>query len=261
MGNTSDRRVTGRDPFQPPSFTPGPLGINDAGEPFSVVTGDTPGPAGTGGDRAQELALDPGTSLTPDGGIVTPPGSKLTVSDTSTSSAAADAKATDKATKLASLIAAQDDVMSDESLQPSGTTTHCSAATLRVAKATGVEWDGILGNKDGNFTANDQIANLAKAVKEKKYKEVTPDEAQTLANQGITVFATQAKPGGHGHVATCRPEGAAGDSPQTPYKKPLLANVGAQVGVKGYLAERGKTWGVFFQGTNDQPVVFYAPAK
>src|ERR1700756_518275 len=197
MGNTSDRRPAGRDPFQPPSFTPGPLGKNDAGEPFSDVTGDTPGPAGTGGDRAQQLAVDPGMSFTPDAGVPSPPGSNLMASGLTASSATQDSKPDGTAAKLKTLIAAQDEVMSDE-----------------TPKASGVEWDGILGNKDGNFVANDMIANLARAEKDKKYRVVNPEEAQTLANQGVTVFATQTNPGGHGHVATCRPEGVTGDSPQ-----------------------------------------------
>ncbi len=260
MGNTSDRRPAGRDPFQPPSFTPGPLGKNDAGEPFSNVTGDTPGPAGTGGDRAQQLAVDPGMSFTPDAGVPFPLGSNLMASGLTASSATQDSKPDGSAAKLKTLIAAQDDVMSDETLKPSGSTTHCSAASLRVAKATGVEWDGILGNKDGNFVANDMIANLARAEKDKKYKVVNAEEAQTLANQGVTVFATQTNPGGHGHVATCRPAGVTGDSPQKPYAKPLLANVGAAVGVRGYLADKGH-YGVFLQDSTHPAVIFYAPAK
>jgi hypothetical protein len=66
VANTRDQRSTGRDPFEPPILTPGPWGKNDPGEPFSGSAGDTPGPAGTGGDRAQQIALESGLSFTPD---------------------------------------------------------------------------------------------------------------------------------------------------------------------------------------------------
>jgi hypothetical protein len=263
MADASDRRSLGRDPFQPPFITPASWGKNDGGDPFSETTGNTPGPAGSGGDRAQQIALDAGP-VAPDGGVPDIPDAGVpNIPDAGLPkpmSADAGPQADDSAAaKKRVLISAQDDVMSDETLKP-GSTTHCSEASLRVAKATGVEWDAILGNKDGNFVANDMIANLARAAKDKKYKVVTPEEAQTLANQGVTVFATQTNPGGHGHVATCRPEGVTGDSPQKPYAKPLLANVGSAVGVRGYLADSGH-YGVFLQDSTHPAVIFYAPAK
>ena len=276
MANTRDQRSAGRDPFEPPTFTPGPLGRNDPAEPFSTSTGDTPGPAGTGGDRAQQVA---GVSFTPDPSKYSLQVPKLMFQglnpEPAASSNSAESKPASDPAKLQTLIAAQNDVMNDAKLMPTeiestdakgkkskSTTTHCSEATFRVAKKTGVLWDGILGTeRDGNFTANDMIDGLEKAVKDGTYKVLEPDQARTLANEGVTVFATQAKPGGHGHIATVRPEGVKGDTPDSPYTKPLLANVGASNGVKGYLAEPGRTYGVFVTGSKGKPVVFYAPAK
>ncbi len=275
MADTSDRRPTGRDPFEPPTLTPGPWGKNDPGEPFSTTSGDTPGPAGTGGDRAQELATDPGAFFTPDPSKYSLELPQLKFDGLNPESPAPTAPAKPQPTAneatLQTLIAAQNDVMKDAKFMPTeiestddkGTktkskTTHCSEATFSVAKKTGVAWDGILGNSDGNFVANKMIDKLGQAVKDGTYKVVKPDEAQDLANKGVTVFATQPKPGGHGHIATVRPEGVLGDTPAAPYVKPLLANVGASNGVKGYLADKGH-YGVFLAGSKDESVVFYTP--
>jgi hypothetical protein len=276
VADTSDRRSLGRDPFQPPFLTPSSWGVNDAGAPFSTTTANTPGPAGTGGDRAQQIALDAGSSFAPDGGVPHIPDAGVpNIPDAGlpkpASPDAGAAQADNSATALKTLIAAQDEVMGDANLAPTVETddkgntkviaTHCSEATFRVAQKTGVPWEGILGTaKAGNSNANDMIDGLENAVKAGSYKVVTPDEAQQLANTGVTVFATQAKPSGHGHIATVRPDGIATDKPTSPAKKPLLANVGSSVGVKGYLAVTGY-WGVFPQKKNDKPVVFYTPAK
>src|SRR6266567_1683405 len=277
VANTRDQRSTGRDPFEPPTLTPGPLGLNDPGEPFSTSTGDTPGPAGAGGDRAQQLALEPGVSFTPDPSKYSLQLPKLQFQgldpEPAASTTTAEPEPAANPAALKTLIAAQNDVMKDAKLMPAeievtddkgkktkSTTTHCSEATFAVAKKTGVAWDGILGNSDGNFVANKMVDNLEKAVKDGTYQVVDPDEAQKLANKGVTVFATQAKPGGHGHIATVRPGGVAGDTPNSPYAKPLLANVGASNGVKGYLADKGH-YGVFLAGSKQEPVVFYAPGK
>lgn len=280
MANTNDCRSVGRDPFEPPSFTRGPWGKNDSGDPCSDIKGDTPGPAGTGADRAQQLAVEPGLSFALDPSKYSLLDSNLVLAGFDMSPAAgqsiAEDKAPDNAAALKILIAAQDDVMKDAGLAPNeseetdakGTktktiATHCSEATFRVAKKTGVVWDGILGDKSGNFLANTMIANLEKqaAAKDGSYKVVDEDEAQRLANQGVTVFATQSKPGGHGHIATIRPEGVSGDSPAKPYKKPLLANVGRSVKVTGYLGAKGKYFGEFLVEPPNKPVVFYAPKK
>jgi hypothetical protein len=57
---------------------------------------------------------------------------------------------------------------------------------------------------DGNPNlANTDARTLANSS---QYHEVSPEEAQKLANQGVPVVAAQENPGGHGHVATVRPE-------------------------------------------------------
>ncbi|HBA87816.1 MAG TPA: hypothetical protein DCZ75_07435 [Geobacter sp.] len=48
MANSRSPHPLGRDPFQPPTLTPGPLGHNDAASPDTPISfvGDTPGPLG-----------------------------------------------------------------------------------------------------------------------------------------------------------------------------------------------------------------------
>jgi len=84
-------------------------------------------------------------------------------------------------------------------------------------------------------------ANLAHSD---AYHAVTPQQAQQLANQGVTVIAAQPNPRGHGHVATVRPD--AGNTGANP----TINNVGRHVNVapasqafNGHLA----------------PPVYYAP--
>ena len=103
-----------------------------------------------------------------------------------------------------------------------GLVTHCSEAACSIAAATGVSTAGVLSNANGqNYDANSQINNLANA--KNGWHAVTPDQAQALANQGVLVFATQ-HGAGHGHIASVRPEGVAGDQPRG-RSGPILANV------------------------------------
>jgi hypothetical protein len=54
------------------------------------------------------------------------------------------------------------------------------------------------------------------------YREVSPAEAQRLANQGVLVVAVQPH-FGHGHVATVRPGGSGSN--------PLINNIGKRVNI------------------------------
>jgi hypothetical protein len=105
----------------------------------------------------------------------------------------------------------------------------------------------VLSDAGGNnYTANTQINNLANP--ENGFHEVTPEEAQTLANSGVVVLATQ-HGSRHGHIATVRPEGVPGDTPVGRHG-PLLANVGPQNGVMHQSAVFTPAHGA---------IVYYAP--
>jgi hypothetical protein len=58
------------------------------------------------------------------------------------------------------------------------------------------------------------------------YSEVSPQQAQVLANEGRAVIGAWFNPKGHGHVVTVRPEGVAGDKP-VGNRGPLLNDIGA----------------------------------
>jgi len=121
------------------------------------------------------------------------------------------------------LKAAQDADMRCPAFQPSAGTTHCNQATLNVAADMGAPL-GPLTDSDGNaLTANEMAANLAKSGS--GYREISAAEGQALANKGILVLAALAA-GGHGHIATLRPNPSGG-------RWPLLANVGTKNAVMG----------------------------
>ncbi|MGD0860979.1 MAG: hypothetical protein ABR912_16930 [Terracidiphilus sp.] len=76
-----------------------------------------------------------------------------------------------------------------------------------------------------------------------KYREVTPEEAQKIANNGgLVIGAYENKSGGSGHLDTVRPEGVPGNSPRAGGKGPLLNDVGRNVGVlnQNYAFGKGK---------------------
>ena len=111
-------------------------------------------------------------------------------------------------------------------------TTYCNAATLKVARQMGAPTKGVLTDGKGNLVnANTQARNLGNSS---AYREVTPTEAQALANQGeLSIVAWENKTGGSGHVATVRPEGVSGDNPPKGSSGPLLSNIGNTIGVLG----------------------------
>jgi hypothetical protein len=130
---------------------------------------------------------------------------------------------------------------------PTAGTTHCSEAACSIAQHTGVNTTGVLSDAQGhNYPANTQINNLANP--KNGYHPVTPEQAQALANQGTTAFATQ-HGAHHGHIATVRPEGVPGDNPRGK-SGPLLANVGLFNGVAHQSAVFNPAHG---------EIVYYAP--
>lgn len=111
---------------------------------------------------------------------------------------------------------------------PASGTTHCSEAALFIDAATGRHGASVLGEADGsNLPANAQIQKLAGHGS--GYHVVSPEAAQALADQGVTVWVTQTGHA-HGHIASVRPEGVPGDRPRGKTGL-LLANIGLFNGV------------------------------
>lgn len=82
------------------------------------------------------------------------------------------------------------------------------------------------------------------------WSEVTAEEAQTLANQGVITVAAHANPGGHGHVATVRPELMPGLA-QHMSQAELFNNIGARVEIAPGASAFART----------RPVRYYAPTN
>ncbi|HET6843357.1 MAG TPA: RHS repeat-associated core domain-containing protein [Candidatus Angelobacter sp.] len=124
------------------------------------------------------------------------------------------------------LINAQDNARANPAFQKDNKgTTHCNQATCYIVKAVGGPL-APLTDKNGNpLKANQQAENLANS---KDYKEVTPQEAQKIADAGGLVVVAYDNPGGHGHLTTVRPEGVQGDDPPKGGKGPLLNDIGSK---------------------------------
>jgi hypothetical protein len=79
--------------------------------------------------------------------------------------------------------------------------------------------------------ANQQALELDKPGS--GYRQVSPTEAQSLANQGTTVIAVQPHPG-HGHIATVRPDDTyfANFEVKDPSGSgPLMNHIGNHIGI------------------------------
>ena len=134
------------------------------------------------------------------------------------------------------LIEAQNAARKNPKFQP-GTQTHCSEATCAIAKAVGAPM-GPLENKNANTQAQD-LANSS------DYREVSPTEAQQIANDGGLVIAAYENPNpkASGHTTTVRPEGVPGDNPPAHGRGPLLNDIGLNVRVanQNYAFSKDKT--------------------
>ena len=143
---------------------------------------------------------------------------------------------------------AQDSARSNPNFAPQGppdNKTFCNLATCDIVSTVGGPTDP-LTDKNGNPNlANTDARTLANSS---QYHEVSPQEAQNLANQGVPVVAVQSNPGGHGHVATVRPELMPGLG-QSLGQAPSINNIGARrdIGTADQSFRR------------DQPVHYYAP--
>ncbi len=116
---------------------------------------------------------------------------------------------------------AQDAARNNPHNAPHGGTTFCNIATCQIARTMGAPMGALTNPGNGQPALANQIAaNLARHGS--GYRQVSPAEAQRLANQGVLVIAVQPH-AGHGHVATVRPGGSANN--------PLINNIGAHVNV------------------------------
>jgi hypothetical protein len=125
------------------------------------------------------------------------------------------------------LIAAQDAARNDPHFQPSAR-THCNEALVSIVHRLNAPDDDFTDNNGEPLLANQMARNLATSD---QYTAVDPDQAQRLADRGILVVAAWDNPGGHGHVATVRPENVPGDNPRG-RRGALISNVGKQVGIQ-----------------------------
>jgi len=150
------------------------------------------------------------------------------------------------------LTQARDSTRRDPTVQPVGPPgpTFCNIATCKIAQATGAPLDPLT---DKNGTPNLANTDNRTLPNSSKYHEVTPEEAQSLANQGITVIAVQGSAGPHGHIATVRPD----NTYFSPYEVrpggegPVINNIGRHVEVDRASQAFAK----------DRPVRYYAPNK
>jgi hypothetical protein len=99
-------------------------------------------------------------------------------------------------------------------------------ATCQIVKATGTTTDGLVNAQGTPNLANTDAKNLANST---SWVPVTPQEAQNLANQGVTVVGVISETG-HGHIVTVRPEMLPGTQ-DVGKNGPLVNNIGAHVGV------------------------------
>jgi RHS repeat-associated protein len=149
------------------------------------------------------------------------------------------------------LTQAQDQTRKDPAVQPiPGGSTFCNIATCKIARATGAPLDPLT---DKNGTPNLANTDNKTLPNSSKYHEVTPEEAQQLANTGVTVIAVQGSSGPHGHITTVRPD----NTYFSPYEVrpggqgPVINNIGRHVEVDRASQAFAK----------DRPVRYYAPNK
>ena len=136
------------------------------------------------------------------------------------------------------LIAAQDKVMSNPIYREggggpfgnsTGSETWCNQATFEIVRNTSaLRLANVLygsGPNGYNTTANMAAENLMNAAtgRDSSIMEITPQEAQKLANKGYTVVAAWKNPSGSsGHMATVRPGNTFDE-----LTGPMLNNIGA----------------------------------
>jgi hypothetical protein len=126
------------------------------------------------------------------------------------------------------LVDAQDDARQNPDYAPGFQgATHCNQATADIARAAGAPMAPFVDEQGNPVLANQMAENLAHSG---EYREVSSDDAQRIADDGGFVVGVTGNPGGHGHIATVRPEGVEGDAPNGS-RGPLMNNIGATNGV------------------------------
>ena len=123
-------------------------------------------------------------------------------------------------------------------------TTFCNLATCNTVESVGGPIDAITDKNGQPNLANTSAQQLPNSS---QWHEVSPQEAQNLANQGVPVVGVQ-EHSGHGHEVTVAPELMPGLTMHL-YGSPLVNNVGARVGVMA-ASQAFST---------SQPVHYYAP--
>jgi len=152
------------------------------------------------------------------------------------------------------LTTAQDNARSNQAYQPRGGVTYCNQATVSVASSMNAPTGPLTDTQGQPVLANTMAANLATEAANPNgtWTEVSQSQAVATAGQGNLVLATQANPGGHGHVATVRVPGQQGESGREARGRgPVVSNVGSTNGV-------GRTSQYF---SSDQPVHYYTPTQ
>lgn len=124
------------------------------------------------------------------------------------------------------LIQAQDAARQNQDYQ-----SHHYLATAAIAKAVGAPLPPLTDAKGNALPANDAAAKLAASGS--GYREVSPEEAQKLADGGALVIVAWSNPDGAGHLATVRPTGVSGDDVHAGSRPPIINNVGVDQAVEG----------------------------
>ena len=151
------------------------------------------------------------------------------------------------------LVMAQDTARANQAFRPSGQPrqekTFCNHAACFIARQTGIPLGPLTDSQGVPLLANQQAANLA--VKGSGYHQVSPADAQALADKGMTVLAVQphAK---HGHIATVRPD----NTYFAPYEVRDLRGTGPVINQIGNHIGVFHESGAFLPHT---PVKYYAP--
>ncbi len=148
---------------------------------------------------------------------------------------------------------AQDAARANPSNQPVGTPgspdrkTFCNMATCQIVRATGTTTDALVNASGTPNLANTDAKTLANSP---AWRPVTPEEAQNLANQGVTVVGVISE-SGHGHIVTVRPELLPGMQDVGAHG-PLVNNIGGHVGVTNGNNAFGGATPTYYAPTNQK---------
>jgi RHS repeat-associated protein len=136
--------------------------------------------------------------------------------------------AQDSANNPEAVTRSQNAARANPAFGPSGGVTHCNQALCSIARQAGAPTRDFLDRHGNPLSANAIAQNLIHSA---DYHEVSPSEAQAIADRGqLAIFAYEnAK--GHGHVGTVRAAGIPGD-PKTGGSGPLLNNIGATIAIE-----------------------------